>query len=131
MRFGSTAKVLLKCKLKYYRISECGASLPARFGQKISTMSGEGGGLVQSLLLALVLVPVVTFGQEKLGAFLCKEPVPWQMQRSDRLALELSRIAGSQVRYGFDPLLLLQASSIRLYFVASSSLFACRTASRC
>ena len=26
MRFGSTAKVLLKCKLKYYRISECGGS---------------------------------------------------------------------------------------------------------
>ena len=25
MRFGSTAKVLLKCKLKYYRISECAA----------------------------------------------------------------------------------------------------------
>ena len=23
MRFGSTAKVLLKCKLKYYSISEC------------------------------------------------------------------------------------------------------------
>ena len=23
MRFGSTANVLLKCKLKYYRISEC------------------------------------------------------------------------------------------------------------
>ncbi len=23
MRFGSTAKVLAKCKLKYYRISEC------------------------------------------------------------------------------------------------------------
>ena len=23
MRFGSTVKVLLKCKLKYYRISEC------------------------------------------------------------------------------------------------------------
>ena len=23
LRFGSTAKVLLKCKLKYYRISEC------------------------------------------------------------------------------------------------------------
>ena len=23
MRFGSAAKVLLKCKLKYYRISEC------------------------------------------------------------------------------------------------------------
>ena len=27
MRFGSTAKVLLKCKLKYYRISECAALL--------------------------------------------------------------------------------------------------------
>ena len=26
MRFGSTAKVLLKCKLKYYRISECECS---------------------------------------------------------------------------------------------------------
>ena len=26
MRFGSTAKVLLKCKLKYYRISECGTT---------------------------------------------------------------------------------------------------------
>ncbi len=26
MRFGSTAKVLLKCKLKYYRISEWMAS---------------------------------------------------------------------------------------------------------
>ena len=24
MRFDSTAKVLAKCKLKYYRISECG-----------------------------------------------------------------------------------------------------------
>ena len=27
MRFGSTAKVLLKCKLKYYRISECTSHL--------------------------------------------------------------------------------------------------------
>ena len=26
MRFGSTAKVLLKCKLKYYRISEWDAA---------------------------------------------------------------------------------------------------------
>ena len=30
MRFGSTAKVLLKCKLKYYRISECGYACLAR-----------------------------------------------------------------------------------------------------
>ena len=28
MRFGSTAKVLLKCKLKYYRIPEWDAALP-------------------------------------------------------------------------------------------------------
>ena len=28
MRFGSTAKVLLKCKLKYYRISECVRPFP-------------------------------------------------------------------------------------------------------
>ena len=28
MRFGSTAKVLLKCKFKYYRISECPATFP-------------------------------------------------------------------------------------------------------
>ena len=27
MRFGSTAKVLLKCKLKYYRISEWDTAL--------------------------------------------------------------------------------------------------------
>ena len=26
MRFGSTARILLKCKLKYYRISECDAA---------------------------------------------------------------------------------------------------------
>ena len=39
MRFGSTAKVLLKCKLKYYRISECstaqhGPPLPSPFPQR-------------------------------------------------------------------------------------------------
>ena len=28
MRFGSTAKVLLKCRLKYYRISECKGLCP-------------------------------------------------------------------------------------------------------
>ena len=28
MRFGGTAKVLLKCKLKYYRISECCSQTP-------------------------------------------------------------------------------------------------------
>ena len=37
MRFGSTAKVLLKCKLKYYRISECG-------GRDVCKLiDGEGG----------------------------------------------------------------------------------------
>ena len=29
MRFGSTAKVLLKCKLKYYKISECIGHFPS------------------------------------------------------------------------------------------------------
>ena len=28
MRFGSTAKVLAECNLKYYRISECMAPMP-------------------------------------------------------------------------------------------------------
>ena len=30
MRFGSTAKVLAKCKLKYYRISECRVMINGR-----------------------------------------------------------------------------------------------------
>ena len=34
MRSGSTAKVLLKCKLKYYRISEC--SLDMKQGPEAS-----------------------------------------------------------------------------------------------
>ncbi len=36
MRFGSTAKVLLKCRLKYYRISEC-----ERHVQHTSTMQAQ------------------------------------------------------------------------------------------
>ena len=28
MRFGSTSKVLAKCKLKYYRVSECMVDMP-------------------------------------------------------------------------------------------------------
>ena len=32
MRFGSIAKVLLKCKLKYYRISECTRCIPGLSG---------------------------------------------------------------------------------------------------
>ena len=35
MRFGSTAKVLLKCKLKYYRISEC------RYAQVLNKVSTD------------------------------------------------------------------------------------------
>ena len=38
MRFGSTTKVLLKCKLKYYRISEC-----ARDPHHRCNISKEGG----------------------------------------------------------------------------------------
>ena len=44
MRFGSTAKVLAECKLKYYRISECmGASLVRR-GGCLGWGGGGGGG---------------------------------------------------------------------------------------
>ena len=40
MRFGSTAKVLLKCKLKYYRISQC--SLPPLCNQEdLAGLSGD------------------------------------------------------------------------------------------
>ena len=39
LRFGSTAKVLAKCMLKYYRISECGCLEP------ILQMNEAGGGL--------------------------------------------------------------------------------------
>ena len=42
MRFGSTAKVLLKCKLKYYRISECQGE-------------GRGGGGIHPGPLEVVL----------------------------------------------------------------------------
>ena len=35
MRFGSTAKVLLKCKLKYYKISECTGPCPYRGTQLV------------------------------------------------------------------------------------------------
>ena len=48
MRFGSTAEVLLKCKLKYYRISEC-----------ITVVSG----LVQSTLLGLLSASLTWLGR--------------------------------------------------------------------
>ena len=47
MRFGSTAKVLLKCKLKYYRISEC-----------CSAWSDEGVLAPRGLLLLLRWLPL-------------------------------------------------------------------------
>ncbi len=39
MRFGSTAKVLLKCKLKYYRISECAGFVEAVIIDQIAASS--------------------------------------------------------------------------------------------
>ena len=43
MIFGSTAKVLAECKLKYYRISECGAPLPLRQdASQLMTLSCRG-----------------------------------------------------------------------------------------
>ena len=47
MRFGSTAKVLLKCKLKYYRISEC---VPPSHGLGWRSALNVAAGLMQALL---------------------------------------------------------------------------------
>ena len=38
MRFGSTAKVLAKCKRKYYRISECGVVQGRRSGCELTSI---------------------------------------------------------------------------------------------
>ena len=51
MRFGSTAKVLAKCKLKYYRISEC-AGGPEAAGHASQELS-----VWYELLLLLWLLP--------------------------------------------------------------------------
>ena len=54
MRFGSTAKVLLKCKLKYYRISECVRHVQIRrwaASQELAQASTMGlGALHESVL---------------------------------------------------------------------------------
>ena len=55
MRFGSTAKVLLKCKLKYYKISECLA-----LTQCISVGPGNGWSKMQVLHLLLVMSCLLT-----------------------------------------------------------------------
>ena len=41
MRFGSTAKVLLKCKLKYYRISECACAISFSTNQQHPLKDGN------------------------------------------------------------------------------------------
>ena len=46
MRFGSTAKVLLKCKLKYYRISECGGQCSP--WARVTIQGPVGPGLPES-----------------------------------------------------------------------------------
>ena len=49
MRFGSTAKVLLKCKLKYYRISECpGANDSRAWGKNVVTGETVFGRSIES-----------------------------------------------------------------------------------
>ena len=58
MRFGSTAKVLLKCKLKYYRISECARPLTQTTTPVLQVVSGTvkgdlyiwAEGLVEALI---------------------------------------------------------------------------------
>ena len=51
MRFGSTAKVLLKCKLKYYRISECEVDsyIPRACVNQLPSCQASGHGLPTSL----------------------------------------------------------------------------------
>ena len=55
MRFGSTAKVLLKCKLKYYRISECDQRpmRPSHATSHYSLAAGTHGEHTQETLCPL------------------------------------------------------------------------------
>ena len=66
MRFGSTAKVLLKCKLKYYRISECREDVREddrrTHAEIVKVLPHEGRCLV-SLLLALPLLYLLSCWQ--------------------------------------------------------------------
>ena len=55
MRFGSTAKVLLKCKLKYYRISECAAH--ACHNSRMADNDWDGTQLLSSLGREYMLRP--------------------------------------------------------------------------
>ena len=80
MRFGSTAKVLLKCKLKYYRISECAALLqigPAELDHAVGARRpGHGACLTTSKQLGstraqelrTIMRPIVYFAME---SFFC------------------------------------------------------------
>ena len=49
MRFGSTAKVLAKCKLKYYRISECVAQVLSKSGTAGSLASAGDQDLLAAV----------------------------------------------------------------------------------
>ena len=59
MRFGSTAKVLLKCKLEYYRISECctrceTSNMPYEvLGRALLRLEGQSSATAVALLLNL------------------------------------------------------------------------------
>ena len=47
MRFGSTAEVLLKCKLKYYRISECNVKDITSLSMGHSTNNNPRSGIAE------------------------------------------------------------------------------------
>ena len=64
MRFGSTAKVLLKCKLKYYRISECNGD-GETVGRKDHHRNGVG------LLLATDVAKTELKNEELDSSYLC------------------------------------------------------------
>ncbi len=90
MTFGSTAKVLLKCKLKYYRISECRYTVYGKLyytrvclgslvGEAACTQCGEGLPCFPEKVESHPANPepllygwlVLLTGQEELGSPLC------------------------------------------------------------
>ena len=72
MRFGSTAKVLLKCKLKYYRISECTVSFTTPYKNvmcnglcpQLKPLPSSGNGFSISVICA---VPKHQSRQQQVG----------------------------------------------------------------
>ena len=70
MRFGSTAKVPVKCKLKYYRISECPPSVRERTSSRDMSI---GPAMACDSLILLVLAHPYALANDCLMQA-CKRP---------------------------------------------------------